>query len=67
MVALVEKRGLPPETFADNTQYSDAFWAQEQDYLCDVVRQMSAWVRPYRYAVSDRDVPAARGLYDGHM
>ena len=39
-LTLAEKRGLSPETLADNNQYSSAYWQHEQDYLCDVVRQM---------------------------
>ena len=67
MLTLAEKRGLPPETLADNTQYSDAYWAHEQDYLADAARQMSARVRQCRSALSESEVAAAREFYGGHL
>ena len=39
-MTLAEQRKLSPEVLADNRQHSEAFWRHEQDYLCDIVRQM---------------------------
>ena len=33
---------LSPECLADNRQRSEGFWRHEQDYTCDMVRQMAA-------------------------
>ena len=39
-ITLAEERRLPPEAMVDNKQYSSAYWLHEQDYCCDVIRQM---------------------------
>ena len=38
---LAEQRGLTADTLADCSQISDSYWEHEQDYLCDIVRQMA--------------------------
>ena len=40
MVALAERRGLPPESLASKKQQTEGYWRREQDCHCDIVRQM---------------------------
>ena len=40
-ITVAEQRGLSPEVLADNRKQSEAYWRHEQDYLCDIVRQMA--------------------------
>ena len=41
VLTLAEQRSLPPDIMTDNQQESESYWRHEQDYLDDVVRQMS--------------------------
>ena len=41
VLTLAEQRSLPPDIMTDNQQESESYWRHEQNYLDDVVRQMS--------------------------
>ena len=40
-LTVAEQKGLSPECVADNSQHSASYWQHEQEYLCNIVRQMA--------------------------
>ena len=40
---IAAQRELPADLAAQNRSDSESYWRREQDYQCDIVRQMRSW------------------------